>query len=63
MYKNGARCVEYYWPRRKVDEGSYGVVHEAIDKESGEVFAIKRVKLERSKEGFPQGFIWEIKAL
>lgn len=52
-----------YLPRRKVDEGSFGVVHEAEDKESGEIFAIKRVKFERSKEGFPLSSLWEIKAL
>ena len=56
----GCRSINCFKPISKVDEGSYGIVHKAMDWETGEILAIKRIKLERSKEGFPLSSFWEI---
>ena len=47
----------------KIDEGSYGVVYRAKNKQTGEIVAIKKVKLEKEKEGFPITAIREMNTL
>jgi len=47
----------------KIDEGSYGVVYRAKDKTTGEIVAIKRVKLAQEKEGFPITALRELNTL
>ena len=47
----------------KVGEGTFGSVYRAKDKETGEQVALKMIKLEREKEGFPITAIREIKIL
>ena len=49
----------------KIDEGSYGVVYRAKDKETGEVYAVKKVKIleTKEKEGFPITALREINIL
>mmetsp|Transcript_38470 Transcript_38470/g.36828 ORF Transcript_38470/g.36828 Transcript_38470/m.36828 type:complete len:96 (-) Transcript_38470:459-746(-) len=46
-----------------IDEGAYGVVFRAQDKKTGEIVAIKRLKLEREKEGFPITALRELSTL
>jgi cell division cycle 2-like protein len=48
-----------------IEEGSYGVVSRARDKETGRLVALKRLKRDRStaSEGFPITSVREIKAL
>ena len=47
----------------KIDEGAYGVVYRAKDKKTGNIVAIKKLKLEREKEGFPITALRELSTL
>ena len=44
-------------------EGTYGVVFRAEDKASGEICALKRLKMEKEREGFPITSLREIVTL
>ncbi|RLN58601.1 hypothetical protein BBJ28_00009106 [Nothophytophthora sp. Chile5] len=55
FYLHGCRSVDCYARIGKIDEGTYGVVSKARDKVSGDVVALKQVKMSAdvSQEGFP----------
>jgi len=61
----GSRSVELYdfSAVDQVGEGTYGQVYRARNKESGETVALKRVRMDNEKEGFPITAIREIKIL
>lgn len=59
----GSRSVEEFECLNKIEEGAYGVVFRAKDKKSNEVVALKRLKMEKEKEGFPITSIREIDTL
>lgn len=62
----GIRTLDSYSIVQEISEGAYGVVYKAIDKESGEVVALKKVKIDPVKEkeaGFPVSAVREIRAL
>lgn len=59
----GCRSVESYRKLNRIEEGTYGVVYRAQEISTGEIFALKRLKLEREKEGFPITSLREIYAL
>jgi cell division cycle 2-like len=59
----GCRSVEIYEKLNHIEEGSYGVVYRARDKQSGDIVALKRLKLEREKTGFPITGLREISTL
>ncbi|CAF3032379.1 unnamed protein product [Rotaria socialis] len=65
MMKNqwGERTVEVYEILAKIGEGTYGEVFKARDKATGELCALKKVRLENEKEGFPITAIREIQIL
>lgn len=46
-----------------VGEGTYGKVYKAQDKRTNELVALKKVRLENEKDGFPITAIREIKIL
>jgi hypothetical protein len=46
-----------------IEEGSYGVVSRAKDLETGEIVALKKLKLERETDGFPITSLREIQTL
>ena len=46
-----------------IEEGSYGVVFIARDKETGDIVALKKLKLEEEKHGFPITALREINSL
>jgi cyclin-dependent kinase 12/13 len=54
------RCVEVFEVMTKIGEGTYGQVYKAKDKRSGELVALKKIRLEIEKEGFPITAIREI---
>ena len=47
----------------RIEEGTYGVVYRARDKKTNEIIALKRLKMEREKEGFPITSLREINTL
>lgn len=59
----GCRNVNEFERLNRIDEGTYGVVFRARDKKSGEVVALKKVKLEKEREGFPLTALREINIL
>lgn len=46
-----------------IEEGSYGVVFRARDKQTGDIVALKKLKLDEEKHGFPITALREINAL
>lgn len=59
----GCRRVDEFERLNKIDEGTYGVVFRAKDKKTGEIVALKQVKMEREREGFPLTSLREINIL
>lgn len=58
-----SRSVYCYERLNQIEEGSYGVVFRARDKETGDIVALKRLKLDEEKHGFPITALREINAL
>ena len=52
-----------YEKLHKIDEGTYGVVYKARERSSGEIVALKQVKLLNTREGFPTTALREINVL
>jgi cell division cycle 2-like protein len=44
-------------------QGTYGVVYRAREKKTGEIVALKKVKIEKEREGFPLTSLREINIL
>ncbi|XP_059819139.1 cyclin-dependent kinase 12-like [Hypanus sabinus] len=59
----GKRCVDKFDIIGITGEGTYGQVYKAKDKDTGEMVALKKVRLDNEKEGFPITAIREIKIL
>ncbi|VVA94388.1 unnamed protein product [Arabis nemorensis] len=59
----GCRSVDEFERLNKIDEGTYGVVYRAKDKKTGEIVALKKVKMEKEREGFPLTALREINIL
>jgi len=55
--------AEGYTKIEKIGEGTYGVVYKARNNLSGEVVALKKIKLESEEEGIPSTAIKEISLL
>lgn len=47
----------------KVGEGTYGVVYKARDRTTGDIIALKKIRLEQEDEGVPSTAIREIALL
>ena len=60
---SSSRSVYSYERLNQIEEGSYGVVFRAKDKRTGDVVALKKLKLEEEKYGFPITALREINAL
>ncbi|XP_017003870.2 serine/threonine-protein kinase PITSLRE isoform X2 [Drosophila takahashii] len=59
----GCRSVEEFQCLNRIEEGTYGVVYRAKDKRTNEIVALKRLKMEKEKEGFPITSLREINTL
>ncbi|GBG89574.1 hypothetical protein CBR_g49363 [Chara braunii] len=59
----GARSVECFEKLDQIGEGTYGQVYMAREKVTGEIVALKKVRMDNEKEGFPITAIREIKIL
>jgi len=57
------RNVNVYEKLNRIDEGTYGVVYRARERETGRAVALKRLKIENEKEGFPITSLREINTL
>ncbi|KAF9015314.1 kinase-like domain-containing protein [Cyathus striatus] len=58
-----SRSVYSYERLNQIEEGSYGVVFRARDRQTGDIVALKKLKLEEEKNGFPITALREIYAL
>ena len=59
----GCRSVEEFECLNRIEEGTYGVVYRAKDKKTNEYVALKRLKMEKEREGFPITSLREIDTL
>ena len=57
------RSVDEFERLNKIDEGTYGIVFKARDKKTGEVAALKRVKMDEATDGFPLTALREVNIL
>ena len=55
--------LEKYQKKEKLGEGTYGVVYRAVNLETGEIVAIKKIRLEKEDDGVPSTAIREISLL
>ncbi|KAH9946780.1 Pkinase-domain-containing protein [Amylocystis lapponica] len=58
-----SRSVYCYERLNSIEEGSYGVVFRARDKLTGDIVALKKLKLDEEKNGFPITALREINSL
>ncbi|CAJ2664231.1 unnamed protein product [Trifolium pratense] len=57
------RSVSEFEMIKKINEGTYGVVYKAKDKKTGEIVALKKVKMEMERDGFPMTALREMNIL
>lgn len=57
------RSVDLYERLNRIEEGSYGIVYRARDRATGDIVALKRVKLDVEVNGFPITCLREIQTL
>ena len=55
--------IDKYEKLEIIGEGTYGVVYKAKDTDTGEIYALKKIKLESEEEGIPSTAIREIALL
>uniref|UniRef100_T1IJC7 cyclin-dependent kinase n=1 Tax=Strigamia maritima TaxID=126957 RepID=T1IJC7_STRMM len=60
---HGCRSVEEFNCLNRIEEGTYGVVYRARDRRTDEIVALKRLKMEKEKEGFPITSLREVNTL
>ncbi|CAO2830775.1 unnamed protein product [Amaranthus hypochondriacus] len=58
-----SRTVDCFHNLEQIGEGTYGQVYMAKEVSTGETVALKRIRIENEKEGFPISAIREIKTL
>ncbi|XP_034691934.1 cyclin-dependent kinase C-1-like [Vitis riparia] len=59
----GSRTVDCFQQLEHIGEGTYGQVYMAREIKTGEIVALKRIRMENEREGFPITAIREIKIL
>ena len=50
MWIHRCRSVENYEKLNKIEEGTYGIVYRARDRQTGEIVALKQLKLSEERE-------------
>lgn len=59
----GCRSVDEFERLGRIDEGMYGIVFRGRDKRDGRVVALKKVKMDRERDGFPLTALREVNIL
>ncbi|KAL8134008.1 cyclin-dependent kinase C-1-like [Apium graveolens] len=59
----GSRNIDCFQKLEQIGEGTYGQVYMARDNKTGEIVALKKIRMDNEKEGFPITAIREIKIL
>ncbi|XP_042865958.1 cyclin-dependent kinase 11B-like isoform X3 [Penaeus japonicus] len=59
----GCRSVDEFECLNRIEEGTYGVVYRAREKATNQIVALKRLKMEKEKEGFPITSLREVNTL
>lgn len=54
------RSVSDFEKLNRVGEGTYGIVYRAKDLKSGKIVALKKIRMEKEKEGIPVCSVREI---
>ena len=54
---------DHYNSYEKIGEGTFGIIHKGIDKLTGDLVALKRMKIKKMEEGLPKDLIREIQTL
>jgi serine/threonine protein kinase len=60
---NSLIFILQYEKVEKIGEGTYGVVYKARDRDTKEIIALKKIRLEQEDEGVPSTAIREISLL
>jgi hypothetical protein len=60
---SSATLSRYKRNDKPIGEGTYGVVYKALDRDSGESVAIKKIRLEAEDEGVPSSALRETSIL
>ena len=63
IFLGNTKCVEEYEKIHMIGEGTYGTVYKARNKKTGQLYALKKVKMEHETDGFPVTSLREIKYL
>ncbi|EKF27766.1 cell division related protein kinase 2, putative [Trypanosoma cruzi marinkellei] len=63
LSSNNREQFERYNRMDILGEGTYGVVYRAVDKITGQIVALKKVRLDRTEEGIPQTALREVSIL
>jgi cell division cycle 2-like protein len=59
----GCRSIDEFTVLNRIEEGTFGVVYRAVENLTEEVVALKRLKMEKEKDGFPITSLREINML
>ncbi|KAJ4462015.1 putative Cyclin-dependent kinase 10 [Paratrimastix pyriformis] len=57
------RSVDTFTKLGQIGEGTYGIVYRAVDTQNGSIVALKKIRLDREKDGVPVTSLREIKLL
>lgn len=52
-HRDESRTVDVYTDKSIIGEGTFGLVYKALDQAKGTYVALKKVRIEHEKEGFP----------
>jgi hypothetical protein len=62
-HPEGVDKYDFGSPPNILGQGTYGIVYKATHKETGEIVAIKQIKLEKDDDGMPSTAVREISLL
>ncbi|KAJ3273303.1 Cyclin-dependent kinase 10 [Borealophlyctis nickersoniae] len=62
-FLGASRPVDTFEKLNRIGEGTYGIVYRARDRRSGDIVALKRIRMEHEQEGLPISSLREISLL